>query len=92
MVDRKDMGFFPEEVFQNYNPVAAKKFFDAHSNDKPDQSFVHGAEKGELREYEATVYAGLARELPWTGDDEWEIRAQGTFAGGSPRKRPFPVQ
>ena len=37
----------------------------------------------EWREYNATEYAGRAKELPLTQHDEWEIRAEGTFRGGS---------
>ena len=42
LVNREDMGFFPMEVFQIYDPVACKKFFDQHSHDRPDQIVVHG--------------------------------------------------
>ena len=60
------MGFFPERVFQNYDPVACKKFFDTHGNGKPDQIVVRGAENRDFRTYKATQYRGLAKELSFT--------------------------
>ena len=51
--------------------------------DKPDQIVVREVEDLDQCEYKATDYAGRAKELPLTRDDEWEIRAKGTFEGGS---------
>ena len=40
-VVRVDMAFFPMDVFQVYEPVACKTFFDQHSHVRPAQIVVH---------------------------------------------------
>jgi len=44
-VRRMDMAFFPEEVFQVYDPIACKTFFDQTGNEKPPAQIVAAASR-----------------------------------------------
>ena len=85
-VNHDDMGFFPERVFQIYDPVASRKFYDKHGHEEPpDQISTRGIQQGKGKRdmLNATQSRGVAKQLPFTPDDEWEIIADGTFEGGS---------
>ena len=96
------MAFFPEEVFQVFDPVACKTFFDQRDdNEKPPEQIVVAASRRN-NEFETDndvhpqieLFAGdpefqgsQAKKLPFTpGEDSWEIIDEFKFKGRELRK------
>ena len=83
-----DMAFFPEEVFQVYDPIACKTFFDQTGNEKPPAQIVAAASRRnndfqpemELEAGDPEFQGCQAKKLPFTrGEDSGpaaEFKAQ----------------